>query len=113
MPLPAAAYRVVAAPCTSSSSASGRTVPAGAMPPGTPVAASSACSRAKAPMASLGGSAAIVACISATRSVIVDGLVIAGLLPLAVVGRRGAAADAAPYRVSVTRAPRLTCACPS
>ena len=96
MPLPAAAYRVVAAPCTSSSSASGRTVPTGAMPAGA-LAASSACSRAKAPMGSAGGSAAIVACICATRSAIVDGLVIAGLLPLAVVGRRGAAG-----------APRLT-----
>jgi hypothetical protein len=40
-------------------------------------------------MASLGGSAAIAACISATRSVIVDGLVIPGLLRLAVVGSRG------------------------
>jgi hypothetical protein len=60
------------------------------MPPGTPPAASSACSPANAPMASPGGSAAMIACISATRSVIVDGLVIPGLLPLAVDGSRSA-----------------------
>ena len=75
MPLPAAAYSLVAAPCTLTRSASGRTLPAGATP-----AASSGCSWAKAPMASLGGWAAKVACISATRSGIVDGLVISGLL---------------------------------
>jgi hypothetical protein len=37
-------------------------------------------------MTSLGGWAAIEPCISATRSVIVDGLVTSGLLPLALVG---------------------------
>jgi hypothetical protein len=80
VPAPAAAYSVVAAPCTSSRSASGRTVPTEATPVGT-LAASSACSRANAPMTSLGGSAAIVARNSATRLAIVDGLVILRLLP--------------------------------
>jgi hypothetical protein len=41
-------------------------------------------------MASAGGPAGIAACISATRWAIVDGLVIIGFLPLAVVGSPGA-----------------------
>ena len=50
------------------------------------MAARPACSRVKASIALLGGWAADTARISATRSVIVDGLVIPGLLLLAVVG---------------------------
>ena len=48
-----------------------------------------------------GGLAAIVACISATRSVIVDELVIPGLLLLAVVGSQSAAGTT-PFTRSVT-----------